>query len=136
MVKNVQEKLWKLGEDRIEETNVYKYLGVYFSRSLKFTYHIENFLKDGVQRKINYMTRVLGEHGNFNRLSFGDALWNSVLKPSIAHGCAIWLPSSVSSVKSIDSWQYQAGKVILKTKLNSQGRPCYQNLVGSLYPIS
>jgi hypothetical protein len=29
-------KRWDLGNDQIEETNVYKYLGVYFSRSLKF----------------------------------------------------------------------------------------------------
>jgi hypothetical protein len=33
-----------LGNDLIEETNVYKYLGVYFWRSLKFTYHIETLL--------------------------------------------------------------------------------------------
>ena len=38
-------KRWDLGNDRIEETNVYKYLGVYFSRTLKFTYHIETFIK-------------------------------------------------------------------------------------------
>ena len=42
-------KLWYLGNDQIEETNVYKYLGVYFSRSIKFTYHIESFIK--VQKK-------------------------------------------------------------------------------------
>jgi len=35
-------KRWDLGNDQIEETHVYKYLGVYFSRSLKFTYHIEH----------------------------------------------------------------------------------------------
>ena len=30
-------KRWDLWNDQIEETNVYKYLGVYFSRSLQFT---------------------------------------------------------------------------------------------------
>ena len=34
-------KRWDIENDQIEEANVYKYLGVYFSRSLKFTYHIE-----------------------------------------------------------------------------------------------
>jgi len=34
------DKRWDLGNYQIEETNVYKYLVVYFSRSLKFTYHI------------------------------------------------------------------------------------------------
>jgi hypothetical protein len=38
-------KRWDLGNELIEETNVYKYLRVYFSRSLKFIYHIETFHK-------------------------------------------------------------------------------------------
>ena len=37
-------KRWDLGNDQIEETNVYKYLGMYFSRSLKCPYHIETLL--------------------------------------------------------------------------------------------
>jgi hypothetical protein len=44
-------KRWDLGNYQIEETNVYKYLGVYFSRSLKFTYHIETFIKENIQEK-------------------------------------------------------------------------------------
>jgi hypothetical protein len=48
------------------ETNVYKYLRVYFSRCLKFTYHIETFIKENFQKKLNYRTQILGEHGNFN----------------------------------------------------------------------
>jgi hypothetical protein len=75
-------KRWNLGNDLIEETNVYKYLGVYFLRSLKFIYHIETFIKENVQKKLNYMTRILGEHGNFNRISFGDSLWSSIIRPS------------------------------------------------------
>jgi hypothetical protein len=67
-------KRWDLGNDQIEEENVYMYLGVYFSRSLKFTYHIETFIKESVKKKLNHMTRILGEHGNFNRISFGDSL--------------------------------------------------------------
>jgi hypothetical protein len=44
-------KRWDLGNYQIEETNVYKYLGVYFSRSLKFTHHIETFIKENIQEK-------------------------------------------------------------------------------------
>jgi hypothetical protein len=63
------------GGDLIEEVNEYKYLGVYFSRSLKFNYHINSYVKENADQKLNYCIRILGEHGNFNRLSFGDALW-------------------------------------------------------------
>ena len=96
-------KRWDLGNDLIEETNVYKYLGVYFSRSLKFTYHIETYIKENVKKKINYMTRILGEHGDFNRISFGDSLWTSIIRPSSAHGYAVWFPSAISSTQNIES---------------------------------
>jgi hypothetical protein len=64
------------------------------------------------------MTQILGEHGNFNRISFGDSLWTSIIRPSIAHGCAVWFPSTISSAQDIESLQYQAGKIILKTKMS------------------
>ena len=89
-------KQWKLGSDLIEEVKEYKYLGVYFSRSLKFNYHINSYVKENADQKLNYSIRILGEHGNFNRLSFGDALWHSVLRPSVSHGGSVWFhPLSV-----------------------------------------
>ena len=79
-----KDKKWQLGILLLEEANEYKYLGVYFTRSLTFAYHINCYLKDNFERKLNYMTKLLNEHGSFNRISFGDALWNSVIRPSIA----------------------------------------------------
>ena len=64
------------------------------------------------------MTLILGEHGNFNRISFGCSLWTSVLRPSIAHDCAVRFPSTISSAQNIESLQFQAGKIILKTKMS------------------
>ena len=57
-------------------------------------------------------------HGDFNRLNFGDALWNSVIRPSLTHACAVWMPLSQASKDSLDSWQYKAAKIIIRTKLN------------------
>ena len=42
------------------------------------------------RKKLNYMTEILGERGNFNRMSFGDSLWTSIIRPSIAHDCAVY----------------------------------------------
>jgi hypothetical protein len=55
-------------------------------RSLKPTQHIDNHNKDNIDNKLNGMIRILGKHGNFNRIEFGNALWNSVLRPTAAHG--------------------------------------------------
>jgi hypothetical protein len=55
---------------------------------------------------------------NFGRISFGDSLWTSIIRPSIAHGCPVWFPSAISSAQNIESLQYKAGKIILKTKMS------------------
>ena len=73
----------------IEETNEYKILGVYFSRSPKPIQHIGNNIKDNIDNKLNGMIRILGKHGTFNRIEFGSASWHSVLRPTSAHGCSI-----------------------------------------------
>jgi hypothetical protein len=99
------------------ETNDYKYLGVYFSRSLPFSYHINYYLKENFEHKFNYMIKLLGEHGTFHRITSGDALWNSVLRPSISHGCAVWMPSALSSKGMLETWQYKAAKLIFNTNM-------------------
>jgi hypothetical protein len=76
-----RDNVWKLGDNCIHETNEYKYLGVYVTRTLKSNYHVQTYIKDNMNNKINFMSRILAEHGNLNRVEFGDALWNSVLRP-------------------------------------------------------
>ena len=56
-------------------------MGVYVTRTLKSNYHVQMYIKDNTDNKINFMSRILAEHGNLNRVEFGDALWNSVLRP-------------------------------------------------------
>jgi hypothetical protein len=109
---------WVLEDTYTEETNEYKYLGVYFSRSLKPTQHIGNHIKDNIDNKLNGMIRILGKHGNFNRIEFGSALWNSVLRPTAAHGRSVWFPSSVAQKDLLESLQYQAAKITIRTKMN------------------
>jgi hypothetical protein len=44
------------GGDLIEQVNEYKYLGVYFSRSLKFNYHINSYVKENADQKQHQAT--------------------------------------------------------------------------------
>jgi hypothetical protein len=37
---------------------------------------------------------------------------------AIAHGCSIWLPSSEAQRNLLQSIQYKAAKIILRTKIN------------------
>ena len=64
------------------------------------------------------MIRILGKHGNINRIEFGSALWNSVLRPTAAHVCSVFFPSSVAQKYLLESLQYQAAKITIRTKMN------------------
>ena len=70
-----------------------------------------------MDNKINCMSRILAEHGNFNRVELGEALWNSVLRPSISHCCGTWLTSSKVNEDLLSSIQFRASKIIMKTKV-------------------
>jgi hypothetical protein len=108
-----------LGKGNIDEVNEYKYLGHFINRSMKSNYHVNTYLKSKSEKQMNYLLiRILGEHGDFNRVNFGEALWKNVIRPSLTHACAVWMPLSSSSKKARESWQYRAAKIILGTKMN------------------
>jgi hypothetical protein len=46
---------------------------------LVLTQHIGNHIKDNIDDNLNGMIRILGKHGNFNRIEFGSALWKPTL---------------------------------------------------------
>ena len=91
---------WVLGNEKIDEVNEYKYLGHFINRSMKSNYHINTYLKSKSENQMNYLIRILGEHGDFNRVNFGEALWKNVIRPSLTHACAVWMPLSSSSKKN------------------------------------
>ena len=54
---------------------------------------------------------------SLNRI-FCEALWKYIIRPSIARGCAVWIPSSNASIASLESWQYKVVKLVLNTNRN------------------
>ena len=95
---------------KIDETDNYKYLGVYLSRNLKY-------LKENLENKLNGMVRILGRHGDFNRVEFGNALWTPVIRPCIAHGCSIWLSSSEAQRNLLQSNNTKRQKIFYVHRL-------------------
>jgi hypothetical protein len=68
---------------------------------------------------LNGMIRILGKHGNFNRIEFGSALWNSVRRPT-THGCSIWFPSSAAQKDILESLPKISFNEMVKTYLFKQ----------------
>ena len=113
-----KEGTWKLGNEPIEETGEYKYLGYFINRSLKSNFHVNSFLKEKADKQLNCLIRLLGEHSDFNRINFGESLWNSVMRPSLTHACPVWMPLSETCKQALESWQYRAAKIVIKTRMN------------------
>ena len=114
----LSDRIWKIGYLNLKETNEYKYLGIYFTRTLNIHYHISSYIKDKAEVKINGMIRILSNHANFNRIQYGTSIWNSVILPSVAHACTVWFHTSEADLKILESIQYQAAKAVIKTKSN------------------
>ena len=79
---------------------------------LVLTQHIGNHIKDNIDDNLKCMVRILGKHGNCNRIEFGSTLWNSV------HGCLISFPSSAAHKDLLEIHQYQAANVTICTEMN------------------
>ena len=111
------ENIWKLGKDRIDEVDEFKYLVCYVNGSLKSNFNVNCYLKERVKNQLSYLTCILGEHGDFNRINLGEALCISVIRPSLTHGCAIWISLSSTSKEALESMQYHAAKIVLRTNI-------------------
>ena len=77
-------------------------------RSLGFIYYINCYLKENLEKKYNC---------NVNMNFFWWWFMEIIIRPSIPHGCAAWIPSSNASIASLASWQYKVAKLILDTNM-------------------
>ena len=91
------------------------YISCLLCQSLKSNYHVNCYLKERVNNQLNYLTRILGEHGDI--INLGEALCNSVIRPSLTHGCSILMSLSTTSKEALESMQYRAMKIVLPTKI-------------------
>ena len=114
--KRLGDKDSNIGNYTLKETNEYKYLGVYLPRSMKSHYHINTFIQEKAENKINGLIRLLNDHGDFNRIEFGSAIWQSVILPSVSHGCSVWFSTSISDTNILESLQYQTARAIMKIR--------------------
>ena len=69
------------------------------------------------ENKINGLTGILNNHADVKSIEMGTSVWKSVILPSIAHGWSVWFPTT-TDYNFLESVQYQAAKVIIKTQLN------------------
>ena len=79
---------------------------------------MNSVLKGKADKQLNCLIRLLGEHSDFNRIDFGESLLNSVVRPSLTHACPVWMPLSEACKQVLESSQYRATKIVMKTRMN------------------
>ncbi|XP_071944592.1 uncharacterized protein [Antedon mediterranea] len=110
-------RTWSLGNHYITEIERYKYLGVIISRSYTDSDNINEVIKKG-NRIIAYITSIINNQNDFNRVYYGDLLWRTIGLPTINYASAIWLCNSKGSLNKLENLQYQMARIILKAPRN------------------
>jgi hypothetical protein len=75
-----KEGTWKLGNEPIEETGEYKYLGYFINRSLKSNFHVNSFLKEKADKQLNANKR---QFINFDEIFAPIVLFSSMFAKSV-----------------------------------------------------
>ena len=112
--KRICDKEWYIGNQIIQETNFYKYLGVMINRQISETHHINEHLKTKASKLQGYVRYTLGRHHSINRVHFGTSMWDKAIFPSLAHACGVWFCNTETSKKTIKSIQYSFAKAVMK----------------------
>jgi hypothetical protein len=112
----VNNKHWILGDQVIQETATYKYLGIIINRQLKDSHHINQHLTAKGKNLESYMRYTLAKHMNMKRIFFGNTLWHKAILPSLSHAAAVWFNNLDTASKRLSSIQYKIAKGVLKLK--------------------
>ena len=106
-----ERRRWWLGVKEVEETDAYKYLGVWFDVQLRGKVHLEWMLKkaEEVRQLVGWLGRVNG----VMEVERGRAIWELMGLPAVCYGDEVrWAGSKVMQGK-LEGTQVQVGRKLL-----------------------
>ena len=83
------ELFFKCGENYIEIVNDYKYLGIIFHKTGKFTHAEEHLAKQGIKAMHALRRNVQGKEMQIDIMT---RLFDTLVSPVISYGAEVWLP--------------------------------------------
>jgi len=105
--KDLQKLHLTMGQRTLTKTSQYKYLGLWWTPSLNFNYHVSTCTLPKVRRLSGYIRYLTKRTGN-TRKSFLRLLWNSKISPVLEYGAPLWSSLiSQNNISKIDSLQFQ-----------------------------
>ena len=106
-----EKQKWWLGNKEVEETEEFKYLGVWMDAKLKGSTHMEKRIERAVEanQRVGWMGRVNG----VMETERGAAIWESMGLPAVNFAVEVSWKSTKAQQKKLDAVQEQVGRKIL-----------------------
>ena len=107
-----EKRKWWVGNKEMEETEEFKYLGVWMDAKLKGSTHMEKRTERAVEanQRVGWMGRVNG----VMETERGAAIWESMGLPAVNFGVEISWKGTKAQQKKLDAVQEQVGRKILE----------------------
>ena len=106
-----QQRRWRLGKDKIDEVDEYKYLGVWINRQANGHTHVKHLQEKAA--KLHGLARKAKFWRGAEDVEAGVVMWDVGCKPRLIYGSEVWACSSSSDEKSLEQIQERAGRVVL-----------------------
>ena len=106
-----EKQKWWLGDKEVEETEEFKYLGVWMDAKLKGSTHMEKRIERAVEanQRVGWMGRVNG----VMETERGAAIWESMGLPAVNFAVEVSWKGTKAQQKKLDAVQEQVGRKIL-----------------------
>ena len=106
-----------LSDKPLSAVDHHKHLGVWLESSLSLDYHI-NYICAKANKVLGLIRRTFGRN-NSERVS---TAYKTFVRPILEYGCQVWNPYLVKHIKSIESIQRRATRVICGSEKEYQER--------------
>ncbi len=106
-----EKRRWWLGDKEVEETEEYKYLGVWLDSKLKRNTHMEKRIEraEEAKQRVGWMGRVNG----VMETERGAVIWETMGLPAVNFATEVSWKGTKSQRKKLDAVQEQVGRKIL-----------------------
>ena len=81
-------QIWYYGNEKMSVVNVYKYLGIYFSTRISFSFACHDLVSRAKKALLNIMSKLYRINNNF--LSVFFKLFDAQIQPIVQYGAEIW----------------------------------------------
>ncbi len=113
----------RVGDQQLEQQDVYKYLGLYLDNRLNFDKHVE-YLCNNVKQKLG----TLGKIRKYLDQGTSLMLYKSLILPVIDYGDIVYMTTSQNNLGKVQKLQNSACRIILRAERRTSTKYMHDQL--------